>query len=241
MLSVGEFLPWDGCPPRRRNAVSRHLPSMTASESGSHKERHRGLHTCWQAVSTVTTNARSLLGLRNSSGAPIPRPPRDVNPFRTAVPFIGQTTWNLTGSSPNRDCSPIRVETLYVALSPFRSYYIYYLRRVILKYIFYKYPTISSLVTIPDLPGLVSINSIVFNRVILINMRLPLEYTGWRHGSFFDGCRSRVKRAVNQARQPAAISTSARGTTGTPPSGFAHLFSRRYCCYNGVPISSPPP
>ena len=31
------------------------------------------------------------------------------NPFRTAVPFWGQTTKNLTGLSPKRDCSPKRV------------------------------------------------------------------------------------------------------------------------------------
>ena len=34
--------------------------------------------------------------------------PCEVNaiiPFRTAVPFWGQTTWNLSGLSPKRDCS----------------------------------------------------------------------------------------------------------------------------------------
>ena len=29
-----------------------------------------------------------------------------VNPFRTAVPFGGKTTWNLSGLSSQRDCSP---------------------------------------------------------------------------------------------------------------------------------------
>ena len=37
-----------------------------------------------------------------------------VNPFRTAVPFWGQTTWNLTGLSPKRDCGSKRV-------NPFRT------------------------------------------------------------------------------------------------------------------------
>ena len=34
-----------------------------------------------------------------------------VNPFRTAVPFWGQNSWNLTGLSPKRDCGPKRVKT----------------------------------------------------------------------------------------------------------------------------------
>ena len=38
-----------------------------------------------------------------------------VNPFRTAVPFGGQLTRNLSGSSPNRDCSPTAVKGLNVA------------------------------------------------------------------------------------------------------------------------------
>ena len=33
------------------------------------------------------------------------------NPFRTAVPFWGQTTWNLTGLSLKRDCGPERVKS----------------------------------------------------------------------------------------------------------------------------------
>ena len=32
------------------------------------------------------------------------------NPFRTAVPFWGQTTRNLTGSSPKRDCGSKRLD-----------------------------------------------------------------------------------------------------------------------------------
>ena len=36
------------------------------------------------------------------------------DPFRTAVPFRGQTTWNLSGLSPKRDCSSERV-------NPFRT------------------------------------------------------------------------------------------------------------------------
>ena len=31
------------------------------------------------------------------------------HPFSTAVPFWGQTTWSLSGSSPQRDCSARRV------------------------------------------------------------------------------------------------------------------------------------
>ena len=31
-----------------------------------------------------------------------------LNPFRTAAPFWGQTTWNFSGLSPKRDCSPKR-------------------------------------------------------------------------------------------------------------------------------------
>ena len=33
-----------------------------------------------------------------------------LTPFRSAVPFWGQTTWNLTGLSPKRDCDPKRVK-----------------------------------------------------------------------------------------------------------------------------------
>ena len=32
-----------------------------------------------------------------------------LNPFRTAIPFWGQTTWNLSALSPTRDCRSIRV------------------------------------------------------------------------------------------------------------------------------------
>ena len=32
------------------------------------------------------------------------------NPFRTAVPFWGQTTWNQCGVSPNPDCSAKRLK-----------------------------------------------------------------------------------------------------------------------------------
>ena len=34
----------------------------------------------------------------------------DVNPFRTAVPFWGKNTWNLTGLSPKRDRGSKRVK-----------------------------------------------------------------------------------------------------------------------------------
>ena len=33
-----------------------------------------------------------------------------LNPFRTAVPFWGQTTWNLNGLSPKPDCGSKRVK-----------------------------------------------------------------------------------------------------------------------------------
>ena len=33
--------------------------------------------------------------------------------FRTAVPFCGQTTWNLSVSSPERDCGPRQARALY--------------------------------------------------------------------------------------------------------------------------------
>ena len=32
-----------------------------------------------------------------------------INPFRTTVPFLEQTTWVLSGLSPRRDCSSKRV------------------------------------------------------------------------------------------------------------------------------------
>ena len=35
-----------------------------------------------------------------------------VNPFRTAVPFWGQSTWSLTGLSPKRGCGSKGVKTL---------------------------------------------------------------------------------------------------------------------------------
>ena len=35
--------------------------------------------------------------------------PPVLSPVRTAVPFWGQTTWNLSGLSPNRDCASKRV------------------------------------------------------------------------------------------------------------------------------------
>ena len=34
-----------------------------------------------------------------------------INPFRTAVPFWGQTTWILNGLSPKRDCGSKRVKS----------------------------------------------------------------------------------------------------------------------------------
>ena len=40
-----------------------------------------------------------------------------VSPFRIAVPIWGQTTWNLSGLSPERDCSPERVECLWPHIS----------------------------------------------------------------------------------------------------------------------------
>ena len=40
----------------------------------------------------------------------------NINPFRTAVPFWGQSTWNLTGLSPQRDCGSKIV--LFAAVSP---------------------------------------------------------------------------------------------------------------------------
>ena len=38
----------------------------------------------------------------------------DVNPCRTAVPFWGQTTWNLCDLSPKRDCRTVRVNNTEV-------------------------------------------------------------------------------------------------------------------------------
>ena len=35
-----------------------------------------------------------------------------LTPFRTAAPFWGQSTWNLTGLSPLRDCGFKRVNSL---------------------------------------------------------------------------------------------------------------------------------
>ena len=37
-----------------------------------------------------------------------------LNPFRTAVPFGGQTTRNLTGLSPKRDCGAKRVNVVCI-------------------------------------------------------------------------------------------------------------------------------
>ena len=39
-----------------------------------------------------------------------------LNPFRTAVPFWGQSTWNLTGLSPQRDCGSKRVNPFSTAV-----------------------------------------------------------------------------------------------------------------------------
>ena len=38
--------------------------------------------------------------------------PVDINPFSTAVPFWGQTNWNLSGVSPNRDLGANRASPL---------------------------------------------------------------------------------------------------------------------------------
>ena len=46
-----------------------------------------------------------------------------INPFRTAVPFWGQTTWTLNGLSPKRDCGSKRVNRpfLYTLFCPFEA------------------------------------------------------------------------------------------------------------------------
>ena len=38
--------------------------------------------------------------------------PGSFDPFRTAFPFWGQNAWNLTGLSPQLDCSPKRVNAI---------------------------------------------------------------------------------------------------------------------------------
>ena len=55
---------------------------------------------------------RISCGRSRSQAKLVPRKPRErirntpwsVNPFRTPVPFWGQTTWSLNGLSPKRDC-----------------------------------------------------------------------------------------------------------------------------------------
>ena len=49
-----------------------------------------------------------------------------VNPFRTAVPFRGQVTLNLSGLSPKRDCSPKRVEVIYTFLGVYFSLFFFF-------------------------------------------------------------------------------------------------------------------
>ena len=40
---------------------------------------------------------------------------RGLNPVRTAVPFWGQTSWDLNGLSPKRDCGSKRLKRLLLA------------------------------------------------------------------------------------------------------------------------------
>ena len=48
-----------------------------------------------------------------------------LDPFRTAVPFWGQTTWKLSGLSPKRDCRSKRVKKSRPWSSGFRTFTIF--------------------------------------------------------------------------------------------------------------------
>ena len=62
----------------------------------------------------LTTNKRDFITTFPARGAHtttslVSRHPSVLNPFRTAVPFWGRTTSNLSGLSPKRDCGTNRV------------------------------------------------------------------------------------------------------------------------------------
>ena len=46
----------------------------------------------------------------------------NVNPFRTAAPFWGPITWNLSGLSPKRDCGS---EGVKAAFAPVFSFFLF--------------------------------------------------------------------------------------------------------------------
>ena len=69
-------------------------------------------------VGATTVKDRPLIGIARTIGFGSDLPMGIVmtiefNPFRTAVPFWGQTTWNSSGLSPKRDCGSKRVALLY--------------------------------------------------------------------------------------------------------------------------------
>ena len=78
-------------------------PKTLGGPTGSWQKYFSRLHIDVPVELPVPTAIRSLHGKRSNRGVPL-------NPYSTAVPFWGQTTWNLTGLSPKRDCGSKRVK-----------------------------------------------------------------------------------------------------------------------------------
>ena len=74
-------------------------------------------------VRTIITLIPSVLSPRSECS------PVGVNPFRTAVPFWWQITWNLTRLSPERDCGS---EGVYTCLVQARQHAWYWTRHLLL-------------------------------------------------------------------------------------------------------------